>query len=98
MFDEPLTRLQVVAFCGSRAVPIDSSLEDGVFEPEATEAMGEAFEAACKRLRDAGRYEMVRKIVAQRIIAAARSGELDPVRLRTVALGWISIAQVSPAA
>jgi hypothetical protein len=79
-------------------VPIDSSLEDGVFEPEATEAMGEAFEAACTELQDVGRRKMVRKIVAQRIITAARTGELDPVRLRTAALSWISVAQMSPAA
>jgi len=77
-------------------MPIDPSLEHGVFEPEATASMGEAFEAACKQLQGAGRYQMVRKIVAKRIVAAARSGELDPVRLRTVALGWIS-AQVLPA-
>jgi hypothetical protein len=27
MFDEPLTRLQVAAFCGGSTMPIDSSLE-----------------------------------------------------------------------
>jgi hypothetical protein len=32
-------------------MPIDPSLERGVFEPEATAAMGEAFEAACKELQ-----------------------------------------------
>jgi hypothetical protein len=66
-------------------MPIDPSLEDGVFEPEATAAMGEAFEAACKELQDGGEPE-VRKLIAKRIIAAARRGELDPVRLRTAAL------------
>ena len=68
-------------------MPID--LEHGAFEPEATAAMGEAFEAACKELCDLGQLQMVRKVVAKRIIAAARTGELDPVRLRTAALSWI---------
>jgi hypothetical protein len=61
-------------------MPIDPSLEHGVFEPEATAAMGEAFEAACNHLHDAGKAELVRKIIAERIIAAASTGELDPVR------------------
>jgi hypothetical protein len=78
-------------------MPIDASLEQGVFEPEATAAMGEAFEAACKELHGAGAPEVARKLVAQRIIAAARRGELDAVRLRTAALSWIIVTQMSPA-
>jgi hypothetical protein len=76
-------------------MPIDPSLELG---PEATAAMGEAFEAACKELHDVGQLQMVRKVVAGRIIAAARRGELDAVRLRTAALSWIVVTQMSPAA
>jgi hypothetical protein len=59
---------------------VDPSLEHGVFGPEATAAMGEAFDAACKELHEVGQLQMVRKVIAQRIIAAARGGELDPVR------------------
>jgi hypothetical protein len=69
-------------------MPINPSLEQGAFVPEATAAMGQAFEGACKELHDVGGLPMVRKVVAQRIIAAARGGELDPVRLRTAALSW----------
>jgi len=79
-------------------MPIDSSLEQGAFGPEATAAMGEAFDAACKELHEVGQLQMVRKVVAQRIIAAARRGELDPVRLQTAALSWIAVTQMSPAA
>ena len=79
------------------AMPIDPSLEQGAFEPEATAAMGEAFDAACKTLHDDGKPE-VRKLIAKRIIAAASEGELDPVRLRTAALSWIIVAQLSSAA
>jgi hypothetical protein len=77
-------------------MPTNPSIEYGVFEPEATAAMGEAFEAACKELRDVGQLQMVRKVVARRIIASARGGELDPVRLRTVALSGLLVAETSP--
>ena len=79
-------------------MPIDPSIEQGAFEPEATAAMGEAFEATCKELHEIGQLQMVRKIVAGRIIAAARRGELDPVRLRMAALSWIIVTPMSPAA
>lgn len=69
---------------------IDPFFEEGVFEPEAIAAMGQAFDAACAELRNMGKLQMVRKIVAERIVAAARRGDLDPVRLRTMALSWIS--------
>ena len=79
-------------------MPIDPSLKQGAFGPEATAAMGEAFDAACKGLRDVGKAELVRELVAKRIIAAARRGELDPVRLRTAALSWIIVTPMSSAA
>ena len=69
-------------------MPINSSIEHHAFEPEATAAMGEAFEAACHQ-HDAGKAEVVRKLLAERIIAAASRGELDPGRLRSAALSWI---------
>jgi len=78
-------------------MPIDPSLEQGVFGPEATVAMGEAFEAACKELHGGGDPE-VRKLMAKRIIAAASRGELDPVRLRAAALSGLSVIQISSAA
>jgi hypothetical protein len=79
---------------GVVAMPIDPSIEHrsldhGAFEPEATAAMGEAFEAVCKELRDAGKADVVRKLVAEQIIGAASRGELDPARLRIAALSWI---------
>jgi hypothetical protein len=77
-------------------MPIDP--EHGAFEPEATAAMSEAFDGACKELHDVGERELVRKLIAKRIIAAASGGERDPVRLRTAALSWIIVTQMSSAA
>ena len=78
-------------------MPINPIREQGVFEPEATTAMGEAFDAACKELHDGGEPKL-RKLIAKQIIAAASRGELDPVRLRAAALSWIIVAQMSSAA
>jgi len=78
-------------------MPINPFTEQGAFEPEATAAMGEAFDAACKELRDVGEHQMVCKVVAQRIIAAARKGELDPVCLRAAALNGLRLAKMSAA-
>jgi hypothetical protein len=72
--------------------------EQGAFAPEATAAMGEAFDAACEELREVGLLELVRKLLAQRIIAAARKGEIDPARLRATAISGLPLTKMSPAA
>jgi len=55
---------------------------DGVFDPEATKAMGEAFDRAKGQLPSASRHEFL----AIRILEAARSGERDIDRLSAAAL------------
>ena len=45
------------------------------FDDEATRIMGEAFDAACKGLQDGGQPDLVREIIAKRIIEAAQKGE-----------------------
>jgi hypothetical protein len=60
--------------------------EDGVFDDRAIRAMGEAFDAACERLRSAREPYVVFNVLAARIIAAAQKGERDPVRLRDAGL------------
>jgi hypothetical protein len=71
---------------GVEAMPIRPFIQSGVFEPEAVAAISEAFEAACKELEDTGQPQIARDVIASRIIAAARLGERDPVRLRESAL------------
>jgi hypothetical protein len=58
-----------------------SFTEQGAFDPEATGAMGEAFDAACAELDCATQPEVVRDLIAGLIIAAACRGEFHPVRL-----------------
>jgi hypothetical protein len=67
-------------------MPIDPFTEYGAFQPEATAAMGEAFDAACEELHCMTQPEAIRELVAGLVIAAASRGELNPDRLRMVAL------------
>ncbi len=56
------------------------------FDDEATRLIGEAFDAACKGLRDTGQPVVVQEVIAKRIIKAAMKGERDPARLRKAGL------------
>jgi hypothetical protein len=74
--------------CRAGTMPTDF-LKDGVFEPEETALMGEAFESACRE-QSLPKCIGVRELIAARIIAAVRRGELDPIRLRTIALAGVA--------
>jgi hypothetical protein len=64
--------------------PLRSS---GAFGPEVIATMCEALEAACKELGDdIGQSAVPREVMARRIIAVARLGDHDPVRLQAAAL------------
>jgi hypothetical protein len=56
------------------------------FDPETVEALGKAYDMALVALHDIGQPEVVREVLARRIIAAARKGERDPAALCAVAL------------
>ena len=60
--------------------------EEGAFASEATAAMGEAFDAACKELHVTSQSNGLRALIATLVIAAARRGELNPVDLRGAAV------------
>ena len=77
---------------------INPFTEQGAFGPEATAAMGEAFDAACNELCAVGQLQMMRELLARRIVAAARKGDLDPVHLRSAALSGLPLSRMSPAA
>jgi hypothetical protein len=58
----------------------------GAFGPEAIAEMNEILDAAFEKLQDSGEPDVVREIIAMRIIAAAKLGERDPARLLEAAL------------
>jgi hypothetical protein len=59
------------------------------FDDAATFAMGEAFDNACKSLQNFG--SAVPTIIVDRIIAVAKNGERDPVRLHEQALIFFGV-------
>ena len=62
----------------------------GEFNEEAAQAIGAAFDAACKALGDTGQPQVVQDVIAGRIIDEARRGERDPQRLCDYALAAIT--------
>ena len=65
-------------------------LPRGVFDDGTTLIMGEAFDAACRDLRDVQQRDLVREIMAKKIIEAARKGEKDVTSLRDIALAAVT--------
>ena len=60
------------------------------FDDEVTHVMGLAFDAACAELHERNLLQLVREVIAERIIEAAKRGERDPQRLCSIALAAIS--------
>jgi hypothetical protein len=60
-----------------------------VFTPEETANLATAYDRAIEQLRGDGFTELVREIIAKRIIAAALKGERDPDRLCASAIASI---------
>ena len=54
---------------------------EAVFDPETTQILGQAFDGACKALHDIGQPDVVKDVIAKRIIQIAKTGERDPNRL-----------------
>jgi len=67
-------------------MPITPYLRSQVFEPETTQAMGVAFEKACRRLGLSLTPDAMTESVAKVIIDLAEGGETDAERLYQRAL------------
>ena len=59
---------------------------DAAFTPEDVQILVAAFEDTLKALRLVDREDAVTKLVAEKIIATAKTGERDPERLRDAVL------------
>jgi hypothetical protein len=66
--------------------PIDVCISDRTFDAEATAIICQAFDKTCKELHDTGQPEVVRELIAKRIIEIAGRGERDPDKMCEAAL------------
>jgi len=69
--------------------------QDAAFDSDTTRAMGDAFELACRSLHDSGQPDLVREIIAKRIVEVAKTGEHDPERLCECALVLLGISSAA---
>jgi signal transduction histidine kinase/CheY-like chemotaxis protein len=60
---------------------------DSAFDAEATQAMANAYDIACRSLHPKGRLPVIQELLAKKIVQAAQRGEGDPERLAVIALG-----------
>jgi hypothetical protein len=67
-------------------MPIRPFLNGAAFGPEAVRAMSAAFETSCQALGVGNSSNVVREIIAKKIIELALRGERSPDRLRDGAL------------
>jgi hypothetical protein len=63
--------------------------DTSAFDDYATRVMGQAFDTACAELQDNNLSDLVREIIAERIVEAAKRGESDPQRLCSIAIAAI---------
>jgi hypothetical protein len=66
--------------------PVTPLLKNCYFDDTTIQLLGEVIEAACRKLHNNGRHEIVRDLIAIQIIEAAQRGERDPDRLRDAGL------------
>lgn len=64
----------------------DPFKDDVAFEADVARLMSQAFELACETMQDSGYPDLIKEIVAKRIVLCASSGGSDPVSLCREAL------------
>jgi hypothetical protein len=62
-------------------VSVVQLFQEAAFGPELTRIMGEAFERATRSLHDTGQPDLIKEVMAKRIIDAVRRGIRDPREL-----------------
>jgi len=61
------------------------------FDPEVAAVLGAAYDRAIAGLHDSGQPQIVREIIAKRIVALAARGERDPQLLSEAALAGLGV-------
>lgn len=67
--------------------PVVPIFRDSAFDAEATRALGDAYDIACRSLHPKGQPPVIQELLARKIVEAAQSGERDPERLAAIGLG-----------
>jgi hypothetical protein len=65
--------------------------QDPPLDAEIAHAVAEACNQVCKHLHDTGQPDIVREVIFEKIINAARDGERDPARLRDIVLALFGL-------
>ena len=78
-------------------MPLTPYLKEGVFDPQAIDAMNTAYMAVCKSLQLSPRDNHITQIVARKIIEIAGAGEQNPERMHDLALIALKEADQSSA-
>lgn len=65
--------------------------EDAPFGPDVVQLMSDAFDRACKALHDTGQPDIIKEVLAKRIIAAVHKGIRDPRELCEEALKSLGV-------
>jgi hypothetical protein len=60
------------------------------FDDQTTRLLGHVYDAVCAKLSNTSQPDIVREIVARRIVEAAKKGERDPDRLRDVGVAALA--------
>ena len=63
-----------------------SLFKDAPFGPDVVRLLSEAFDIACKALKDTGQPDIIKEVLASRIIAAAQKGTRNPTKICEEAL------------
>jgi hypothetical protein len=71
---------------------INQKPNEQVFDPEQVQAMGAAFDDICRSLRLNDTDDPLTKLIADKILEAALTGERDAGRLYDSVMRWASAA------
>jgi hypothetical protein len=74
-------------------VATDVLFREEAFAPEIVSAMGTAYELVCRALHDRGQPDVVKEIIAKRIIELAHRGVTDPEPVSAIVLKEFGIAR-----
>ncbi|HUI98054.1 MAG TPA: hypothetical protein VLX44_20015 [Xanthobacteraceae bacterium] len=77
-------------------MPMRPFLADHAFDDDVVAAMGIAFDRACRAFALVDKEDTVTKVLAQKIIEAAQTGERDPDKLYETVRRWATRRDAPP--